>query len=109
MADGDANVSEAVARELLERCAVRIQIEGRNAGTGFFVASGMVVTCEHVLEARERSSGRSEIAIIDSEGRTYDLGDIRERSSVDGNAEDDLAILRVKGSDEHYGSEHPCA
>jgi hypothetical protein len=36
--------------DLLYRCTVRVEVGGKQKGTGFFVAPGMVLTCAHVVE-----------------------------------------------------------
>jgi tetratricopeptide (TPR) repeat protein len=37
--------------DLLQRCTVRLSLPGGNWGTGFFVAPGLILTCEHVVKA----------------------------------------------------------
>lgn len=42
-------------RVLVKHCTVRLLVQGIGAGTGFFVAPGLVLTCAHVIaEAYER-------------------------------------------------------
>lgn len=89
--------------DALPACCVRIDVGASPAGTGFFVAPGVVVTCNHVVELERVSSGEadSQISVVSADGTVYEVLDDRERSPTD---EDDLAVLRVAPTDEH-----PCA
>lgn len=91
----------AIAREALPPCCVRIDVGGTPAGSGFFAAPGIVVTCHHVLSlgslsSEEAAANMSVVSPIG--GATYEVLDRREWSPTD---EDDLAILRVEPADGH--------
>ncbi len=75
----------------LRVCTVRIDVAGAPKGTGFFVAPGHVVTCEHVL------GGATEgIQISDVDGAEYSLVKVADVSK-----DADLAVLQVKPAAEH--------
>ena len=81
--------------EALERCSVRIL--GDRPGTGFFVSSGQVLTCAHVV-GTQRTVGSGGIRVV--------WGDaVDEDAQVTGiwpDPDDDLALLRATFPD------HPC-
>jgi len=85
----------------LPACCVRIDVGGSPAGSGFFVAPGVVVTCYHVLRLERLSSQEAdpELSVVSPSRRaTYVVRDWREWSPTE---EDDLAILRVEPADDH--------
>jgi len=82
--------------DALPECCVRIDVNGQHAGSGFFAAPGVVVTCNHVLRLGDLSSEEAgaRISIISAwDDVTYDVLDAR-----DCNEEDDLALLRVEAT-----------
>ncbi len=85
--------------DALPACCVRIDVGGAPAGSGFFVAPGVVVTCYHVLRLERLSSDEAdpELSVVSGD-RKYDVRDWREYSPTN---EDDLAILRVEAADDH--------
>jgi hypothetical protein len=96
---------------VLRAATVRIDVDGVNSGTGFFVASGHVVTCHHVIEPAlvpEPDWGR--VGIHDALGAVWRVTD---RSRHDKDA--DLASLRLNGTsaspvvrlDEGIGADDP--
>lgn len=94
-------VSRRASRTLedaLRACCVRIDVGGRHAGSGFFAAPGVVVTCRHVLRLGDLSSDEAgaRVAVISPEGGEYRVLDTREHS-----VEDDLAIMRVEPAHTH--------
>jgi hypothetical protein len=86
--------------DALPPCCVRVDVEGSHAGSGFFVAPGIVVTCHHVVRLSDMSPDGTEgrISIVSPTGGAYTVRDAREWSPTD---EDDLAILRVEPADGH--------
>lgn len=86
--------------DALPACCVRVDVGGLHAGSGFFAAPGIVVTCYHVLSLGDLSSKEAgaNISIVSQAGDTYQVLDHREWSGTD---EDDLAILRVEPADDH--------
>jgi hypothetical protein len=91
---------ETITRDALPACCVRIDVGGSPAGSGFFVAPGIVVTCYHVLRLGDLSSEEAgaRISVVSPTGDTYEVLDTREWSPTE---EDDLAILRVQPADGH--------
>jgi hypothetical protein len=89
-----------ISDDALPACCVRIDVGGSHAGSGFFVAPGVVVTCHHVLRLGDLSSGEAgpNISVVSPHSGRYDVLDAREWSPT---AEDDLAILRVEPADGH--------
>jgi hypothetical protein len=89
-----------IADNALPACCVRIDVGGSHAGSGFFAAPGVVVTCHHVLRLGDLSSDEAgaRISVVSPQGASYDVFDAREWSPTD---EDDLAILRVEPADGH--------
>ena len=77
---------------------MRIDVGGRHAGSGFFAAPGVVVTCHHVLRLGDLSSDEAgaSVSVISPTGVAYRVLDTRELSE-----EDDLAILRVEPAHTH--------
>jgi len=96
MPEGQLTISD----DALPACCVRIDVGGSHAGSGFFVAPGVVVTCNHVLRLGDLSSDEAgaSISIVSPTAGAFELLDTRERSPTD---EDDLAILRVEPADGH--------
>ena len=84
--------------DALPACCVRIDVGGRHAGSGFFAAPGVVVTCHHVLRLGDLSSDEAgaSVSVISPTGVAYRVLDTRELSE-----EDDLAILRVEPAHTH--------
>ncbi len=80
----------------LARCTVRLTVSGgRDQGTGFFVAPGLVLTCAHVVEA----AGPDQSVAVHWAGRTLPGQIVPEHFRP---ANSDLALLRVEPAD------HPC-
>ncbi|HHP7246112.1 MAG TPA: trypsin-like peptidase domain-containing protein, partial [Elainellaceae cyanobacterium] len=76
--------------ELFQRCTVRIETD-RERGTGFFVAPGLVLTCEHVVKGVEVGQLRLR------------WGDVEPQvTAVDADEALDLALLTLESM------EHPC-
>jgi hypothetical protein len=86
--------------DALPACCVRIDVGGSHAGSGFFAAPGVVVTCHHVLKLGDLSSDEAgaRISVISPSGGSYEVRDAREWSPTH---EDDLAILRVEPAAGH--------
>jgi Trypsin-like peptidase domain len=79
---------------VLRAATVRIDVGGVHSGTGFFVASGHVVTCHHVVEpALVPEPDWGMVGIHDSSGTVWRVTD-RSRSDKDA----DLASLRLDGT-----------
>lgn len=89
-----------IADDALPACCVRVDVGGLHAGSGFFAAPGIVVTCYHVLRLEELASEETgaNISIVVPGGGRYEVLDAREYSPID---DDDLAILRVEPADDH--------
>jgi hypothetical protein len=89
-----------ISDDALPECCVRIDVGGSHAGSGFFVAPGVVVTCHHVLKLGDLSSDEAgpNISVVSPFSGRYDVLDARESSPTQ---EDDLAILRVEPADGH--------
>ena len=96
--DEPARVSVRTPSDVLPACCVRIDVGGRHAGSGFFAAPGIVVTCHHILRLGDLSSDEAgaAVSVISPTGETYRVLDTREYSE-----EDDLAILRVEPAHAH--------
>lgn len=92
--------SVSIVRERLPECCVRIDVGGTHAGSGFFVAPGIVVTCNHVLSLGRLSSEEAgaSISVVSPTGGTYEVLDTRESSPAE---QDDLAVLRVRPAHGH--------
>jgi hypothetical protein len=88
--------------DLLPRCTVRVDLRGRPAGTGFFVAPGRVVTCAHVIQPEGPHSpvNPTDITIRDHEGNVQSVEEVPEIWSDE---DPDLAILKVA-----TGTSHAC-
>ncbi|HEV2787176.1 MAG TPA: serine protease [Solirubrobacteraceae bacterium] len=102
MADGAvATIEPVIPEELLPACAVRIQVGAAHAGSGFFAAPGVVVTCHHVLAPLELPSGTTALdaSVIDVNGNRFGVLDVADDSPAD-----DIAVLRVEA-----GGGHPSA
>ena len=96
-----------IADELLPLCAVRIDVRQTPAGTGFFVAPGLIVTCAHVVESPADPSQpvaaddiralitRKEIGGTVTQERTIEV-DVRRFD-----AKSDLAVLTVRSPFAH--------
>ncbi|WP_073069742.1 S1 family peptidase [Phormidesmis priestleyi] len=82
--------------ELFQDCTVRIKTS-REKGTGFFVAPGKILTCNHVLEVAKDN----EIEIYWKD-KKFTAEDIEKIDRVE-SKERDLALLTIS----HM--EHPCA
>jgi len=89
-----------IADDAMPACCVRIDVGGSHAGSGFFVAPGIVVTSYHVLRLGDLSSEESgaNISVVAPSGVRYTVLDARESSPTN---EDDLAILRVEPAGSH--------
>src|SRR5829696_3164283 len=90
-----------IADDLLPACCVRIDIGGVPAGSGFFVAPGIVVTCFHVLRLEGVSSREADpdlTVVSPLRDFRYTVRDLREHSPTE---DDDLAVLRVEPADDH--------
>ena len=88
----------SMSRDPLPECCARIEVGGRHAGSGFFAAPGIVVTCYRVLRLGDLSSEEAgaDISVISTAGATYAVLDAREYSQ-----DDDLALLRVEPASGH--------
>jgi hypothetical protein len=89
-----------ISDDALPACCVRIDVGGSHAGSGFFAAPGVVVTCHHVLRLGDLSSDEAgaSISVVSPYSGRYEVLDAREWSPT---GEDDLAILRVEPADGH--------
>lgn len=48
--------------ELLRRCTARVSIRGKPGhGSGFFVASGLLLTCAHVVRSAQSPSNEVQV------------------------------------------------
>jgi len=97
-----APVADPVVRnKLLPDCTVRIDIGQLHAGSGFFAAPGVVVTCDHVLRALKLTTSATppDVRVVGTDEREYRVLDVSDRSAAQ-----DLAVLRVEPA---HG--HPCA
>ncbi len=83
--------------ELLQQCTVKITVPG-GWGTGFFVASGLVLTCAHVV----RNAADAPIALFYA-ARGLSLSAIAIASADDGETLD-LALLKLS----EPLPDHPC-
>jgi hypothetical protein len=97
-ATAEVAVEPLIRDELLPAATVRIDIGGLHAGSGFFAAPGLVVTCEHVLRPLNLATGASasDVRVIGTDERQYqglDVADISEAY--------DLAVLRVEPAHSH--------
>ena len=81
--------------ELLQQCTVRINSNGRQ-GTGFFVASGLILTCAHVVEQA------SDVINVFWKSQNQHYTAEIEQLITDHNL--DLALLKLSVED----LEHPC-
>lgn len=82
--------------ELLNDCVVLVKVPAISSqGTGFFVASDLILTCTHVVDAGQKDAGPIEITWHE---QTYPAS-IVEKTDVDTY---DLALLQVSIK------EHPC-
>ena len=97
------DAGQTILDQALAACAVRVDVGQSHAGSGFFVAPGVVVTCSHVLNLARLSSAEANtpISIVSPRGSTHQVVEIREISDA---SVDDLAILRVEPA-----ADHPCA
>jgi hypothetical protein len=85
--------------EVLPGCTAKVMIGGTHEGSAFFVARGLAVTCFHVIDPAELTSGDSaaELTLVDPQGNEYDVTEIaRHWKDVD------LAVMRLSPTD------HPC-
>jgi hypothetical protein len=86
--------SDEALLSVLRAATVRIDVDGVNSGTGFFVASGHVVTCHHVIEpALVPVPDWGRVGVHDASGECWRVTD-RSRSDKDV----DLASLRLNGT-----------
>lgn len=82
---------------LLDRCTVRLVIDsGREVGTGFFVAPGLLLTCAHVLNGAADGSGTIEVE-WDGQKSSAALEQITDKTYPD------LALLKTSAI-----TNHPC-
>jgi hypothetical protein len=88
--------------DVLQPCAVRVDVHSAPSGSGFFVAPGSVVTCAHVIEALDVSSdvGLEALTIVDAGDTRHAVVDVQVLSPK---VEDDLALLRLAPQ-----VQHPC-
>jgi hypothetical protein len=88
----------SMQRDPLPECCVRIEVGGQHAGSGFFAAPGIVVTCYHVLRLGDLSSEEAgaAISVISQTGATYSVLDARDYAE-----DDDLALLQVAPASGH--------
>ena len=86
--------------ELLRRCTVRIHVSACQKGSGFYVASGQVVTCSHVIEAVRLGSDESqaEVTVVDTAGITHPAEVVLD------DPDNDVALLALQTPPEF----HPC-
>lgn len=97
-----APLADSVVRDrLLPDSTVRIDIGRLHAGSGFFAAPGVVVTCDHVLRALELTTNAAppDVRVVGTDEREYRVLDVSDRSTAN-----DLAVLRVEPA-----HDHPCA
>jgi Trypsin-like peptidase domain len=81
--------------KLLEQCTVKLTI-GQSQGTGFFVAPGLILTCNHVV----REAGEISIDVMWNNQKNL------AQAKVDKSFPDcDLALLKV---DPPINVEQPC-
>ncbi|HEX8074597.1 MAG TPA: serine protease [Thermoleophilaceae bacterium] len=101
--NGEGDVAH-ICDDLLPATTVRIYVDGRRTGSGFFVDRGAVVTCKHVVKAVDLDAPRPEVKRISARGRNPD--DVYHVKAVRHKSDDktDLAVLRVEP-----GNKHPCA
>jgi hypothetical protein len=86
--------------KLLQRCTVRVDVSACQKGSGFYVASGQVVTCSHVIEAVRLGSDESqaEVTVVDTTGATYPVEVLLD------DPDNDVALLALQTPPEF----HPC-
>lgn len=99
MAATAEQVADTVVRDkLLPECTVRIDIGQLHAGSGFFAAPGIVVTCDHVLRAIEltTSAAPADVHVVGHGDHEYRVLDVSDRSAAQ-----DLAVLRVEPAHGH--------
>jgi hypothetical protein len=80
--------------DLLPACTVRVEVGGQHAGTGFFAAPGVVVTCAHVIGSLAMTSNEAETDIQIATGPV-----LRPAWPILVSAEADLALLRLTNVD----------
>jgi hypothetical protein len=82
--------------QLLRDCTVRIEINGKSAGTGFFAAPGKILTCAHVVSpVKKLASSKLEVS-WDQQNFAAQLDKITDEGYPD------LALLTINLTD------HPC-
>ena len=100
----NTNSLEEELLELLRWCSVKIVVPGGH-GTGFFVATGMILTCAHVVEAIQKGTG-SVTVYWESQSYTASihnyLSELHPRLKLQ---YPDLALLEV---DTLVNTNHPC-
>jgi Trypsin-like peptidase domain/CHAT domain len=84
-----------IQTELLPQCTVRVHLGERHAGTGFYVAPGLIATCDHVIRPALSSAGGETIAVVDRAGVRH------EAEFLKGSQGPDLAILRLRAVPDH--------
>jgi Trypsin-like peptidase domain len=86
------SAAETIEEVLLPACVVRIDVDGRQRGSGFFVAPGLVATCSFVIGGRSDSpSGAGDVVVV---AKGDSLRALPSRVSE----ERDLALLEVEPS-----------
>jgi hypothetical protein len=89
-----------VRDDILPACAVRVDIGGRPAGSGFFVAKRLVVTCAHVLERHTLAPAGSQppVTVV----QVTQAGEKALAVEVDHLwADEDLAMLKLRERADH--------
>lgn len=85
-----------IADDLLPRCTVRIAVRGKHAGSGFFVAPGLVATCGHVIAAPadpRTPVAVKHIAVNDAAGAAHEVEVV---AAFQVPPDDDLALLKLR-------------
>lgn len=98
------NSLEEQLLELLRQCTVKLAVPGGH-GTGFFVASGMVLTCAHVVEPAQKSK-KPVTAYWNGQSYSADIQDFLSELHPGLKLQyPDLALLKV---DALTNTKHPC-
>jgi hypothetical protein len=93
--DGDSGITDRDLRI----CTVRIHVGGLPKGTGFFIAPGHLITCAHVVAAKEGGPVPAEsVTVAALDDATYTV-----QAVPDFLEEEDLAVVRVTPA-----YRHPC-
>src|SRR5260370_14253984 len=81
--------------ELLRHCTVRVSVPKKAQGTGFFVASGLILTCAHVVAEAQQHNAVVEV-VWNNQTIPAQIKEFRSAPYPD------LALLEVNLRD------HPC-